>query len=1060
MSKRAPKMTEEELRYFEKLKKERAGAATYFKKSFLKGIWRSITEKYSEQAHFVYELLQNADDAKATKARFVLSESGLIFAHNGKVHFSITNPDSEREEKDRIRGKLGHINSITSIGSSSKSADEIGKFGIGFKSVFQYTDTPHIYDPPYTFKINDYIVPQLLEKDHPLRRKGETLFWLPFNSENKLPENAFSETRNRLQKLENPLLFLRNLREIEWNISTGDEGFYIKESDKKGDTSQIKLLHMVNDWENEQSFKVFEKKIVLTENNKELYIHIAFKLDEKGKIVYIEKHPCYCFFPTKEHTGLRFIIQAPFMLTDSRDLLKEEDPVNNRLIKLLAQFMVEVLPRLKEDGKLDISLLKALPIYEETAEKFKPLYDSVLEELRNGAELLPAEDGSYVGCTSALLARGRELVKLLNSEQLSLLFEKPGTKWISSEVTENSELWDYLKDKLGIEVIRPEDIVERLSESFLKAQTDNWLVDLYKFLRKRRDLWNKLKKRPFIRLSDNSHVTPFNSAGELQAFLPTDNDSPYPTVKRTIVEDKEVRAFLENLGLHPPDEIAEITKFILPKYRASQDIPEAENLEDVRKINKTLKKTDDHSFLEQLADTPFLAADNCATGRTEYKKPTEIYLTQDFTKNKDIEIYFEGNPDAYLLNRRYREFDSSFFRKLGCSDRIKVFCRKPNWSGYVPIVDYHSHHKRGREGFDPGCNIDGLEHALKNINLDKAHIIWNLLLKYWKSIKGEVEFSTRQDYVDSEIENQLSTMGRLVREHRWLPDKDGKFHHRFEIRLEDLHEKLEKNSLEAQMVARNIGLKTDIDEEVVNKLPSNVRRILEVFKPFGHLLDEEEILEEMKSLLADKDKAYRKTVKEEPADSFSYQEEFRKAFSKRQIGSSREHIPPSELPNPERRIAGIKEEINISKTNEPLVIERFKRVPIKKWEQKNFEARTFLKEQYGGRCQICNYSFDKRDGEPYFEGVYLVSRTKARWIDRPGNILCLCANCCAKFTHGTVEAPDILDQIENIRIDHAEEDELSLKIILCGKEETIKFTKRHMLDLHAIIQSENQEREA
>lgn len=42
---------------------------------------------------FVYELLQNADDAEASSIEFILHKSYLIFIHNGKKKFTITDPD-------------------------------------------------------------------------------------------------------------------------------------------------------------------------------------------------------------------------------------------------------------------------------------------------------------------------------------------------------------------------------------------------------------------------------------------------------------------------------------------------------------------------------------------------------------------------------------------------------------------------------------------------------------------------------------------------------------------------------------------------------------------------------------------------------------------------------------------------------------------------------------------------------------------------------------------------------------------------------------------------------
>ena len=99
------------------------------------GIILTIVKKYSGQSHFVFELLQNADDAGATDARFVLESDRLLFYHNGTRRFSISAPDIESEFQDARNGRLGDINSITAVGNSSKIGQPvIGKFGIGFKA--------------------------------------------------------------------------------------------------------------------------------------------------------------------------------------------------------------------------------------------------------------------------------------------------------------------------------------------------------------------------------------------------------------------------------------------------------------------------------------------------------------------------------------------------------------------------------------------------------------------------------------------------------------------------------------------------------------------------------------------------------------------------------------------------------------------------------------------------------------------------------------------------------------------------------------------------------------
>lgn len=119
-------MNKQDKIFFAALSKDRAESADMLEKPSMRGIKNSVVEKYSDQAHFIYELLQNADDAKATSARFVLEPTRLIFAHNGTRHFSVSDP--AKEDEDTQTGKLKDINAITSIANSNKTGASIGKF--------------------------------------------------------------------------------------------------------------------------------------------------------------------------------------------------------------------------------------------------------------------------------------------------------------------------------------------------------------------------------------------------------------------------------------------------------------------------------------------------------------------------------------------------------------------------------------------------------------------------------------------------------------------------------------------------------------------------------------------------------------------------------------------------------------------------------------------------------------------------------------------------------------------------------------------------------------------
>lgn len=103
-------MTGQEKEYLEKLQKNRRHIVDTLNDPAAKGVWESIIGKYSGKAHFLYEVLQNADDVDATWAKFELYDDRLVFKHNGKRLFSFSNPDTE--EADKPLKKLGDINSI------------------------------------------------------------------------------------------------------------------------------------------------------------------------------------------------------------------------------------------------------------------------------------------------------------------------------------------------------------------------------------------------------------------------------------------------------------------------------------------------------------------------------------------------------------------------------------------------------------------------------------------------------------------------------------------------------------------------------------------------------------------------------------------------------------------------------------------------------------------------------------------------------------------------------------------------------------------------------------
>lgn len=1134
-------MTNEQREFFNRLREDREENARVLEKTSMKGVKKGETEKYSEQAHFIYELLQNADDVKATKVRFILENDILLFAHNGTIHFSISDP--AKEEEDMENGKLGHINSITSIGGTNKFESEIGKFGIGFKSVFLYTNTPHIYDPPFIFKIERFIVPKLLENDHQARVGNETLFCFPFDSEMEA-DMVYEEIDEKLQNLDNPLLFLRHLEKIEWKNKDGANGIYSKQVDShNGRSSFISLTKKVNEEQYVHKYLIFEKKIH-NAHRYEPIINVGFKL-EKNKIISDGITKAYCFFSTREQTGLKFIVQAPFLLNDSREGLKERDKWNIELITQIAELTADILPEIRDNGLLDMDFLNVLPIYENEfllPYMFRPVYNAVLNKLKSDEKLLPANGGGYICANEALLGDGKGLIDLLNSEQLSFLFwktylfswdnipgndnvrlteyikqkfgidwvikakiekidygrtirvyfennnlflrlnddkshvnlniddgrtdkflvklensklniyDKKNVHWFDSSITSNnpSGLWNYLNTNLGIEVITPDKFVSKFTKEFIENQKDDgWVINFYKFLADKPSLWRKspypqgpLRNKPFIRLEKDVHVAPFDG-DKPQAYLPSNSSYSEKTVKKKIADNEGARNFLINLGLSKPNEITEIVEDILPKYQKDDlKLSEEENIEHFKKILHAIETDfgkDRGRLIEELKNTPFLLAFNNVTNEVVYKKPSEIYLSEAYTSNLDLETYFKGYDKAYFLSLKYKNFyslekPSKLFLELQIEDnKPKIIKFDPQFSGEEKrLLRREERFTRDIECID--YNIDGLEHFLKNnLTSKNAVILWRILLKYIRGLQTwQLNSFFQGQYHWFYYSNRYASFDakflKILRDNAWLPDKHGDFDEPSNLFLSQLNDEF------------------NIQNDILNDKLNPIIKMLE--ERLGFKKEVQAPVDMLEKLLPteEKRKLYKFVISSSNEDiqaTMKFIEDMKK----------KPQFPEQQAPDKDYRQQRANEKYISSKNKEFKNRSRSIRISQYKIDQK-----TSLREWYSVDekviCQICNKpsSFINKQGMYYFEAVEMVPDEK----EYDDNALGLCPLCAAKYLYGERTTDEEIRQkfiklYSDFKNGSISKDELKIDIILCGETANIRFVEKHFIDISPIF---------
>ena len=278
---------------------------------------------YNDPSHFIYELLQNAEDEGAKEAQIELFKDRLDFYHNGK--------DFDIED----------IEGVTGIGISKKKEDLnlIGKFGVGFKSVFAITETPYISSGEYSIKIEDFVVPVIVDNE---KKRSGTLIRLPFNHRKRSQEEIFKLTFKRLENLGlKTMLFLKNIEEIQWKTPY-KSGHYLKEI--KQINSEVRRVTLISTNTTEE-YLVIEKPIKVEKPN--LKVEIAYKLgkDKSGKEIIISEldSKLVVYFPTEKVTYLNFVIQGPYKTTPNRENIPLEDEQNRAILEETANLVAESL---------------------------------------------------------------------------------------------------------------------------------------------------------------------------------------------------------------------------------------------------------------------------------------------------------------------------------------------------------------------------------------------------------------------------------------------------------------------------------------------------------------------------------------------------------------------------------------------------------------------------------------------------------------------------------------------------------------------------------------------
>jgi hypothetical protein len=412
---------------------------------------------YSEPSHFLFELIQNADDNNY--AHDVQPEVMLAYRADGLLLFGC----------NELGFSKANVSAICDMNQSTKTLLKegkkscIGEKGIGFKSVFKVADKVWITSNNFSF---------LFDKNTPLGMVDPV--WADFPS---FPEQLRSNTmiclkiekqedrdvvREQLTKVLEPssFMFLRRLSKIrivrlEDSGDTFDE--IVLSHNQRPFTHDLQLVtttrsrgtksknshYLVSDY-TAREMPSTEQRQGVTESS----IKLAFPIDEQ-QLPCIAKQEAYAFLPVCS-SGLPFLIQADFLLVASRQGIDQSQPWNRRLQDHTVHALIQAFQRLKETH-LKYLWPAYLPEAQVAHKFFDKLKDKFLERVKD-IKILESRSGELAKPKVLMLVPdrykdvdGTPLLTPANDRYLSNEYKPSDVSSLVTQSLDSKRFFDLLK---------------------------------------------------------------------------------------------------------------------------------------------------------------------------------------------------------------------------------------------------------------------------------------------------------------------------------------------------------------------------------------------------------------------------------------------------------------------------------------------------------------------------------------------------------------------------------------------------------------------------------------
>jgi len=974
---------------------------------------RSAVEKYAEATHFIFELLQNADDQEAKRVQFKLLSDRVEFCHWGKPF--------RREDVERI----------TRLGDSGKREEEhkIGSFGIGFKSVFAVTDRPEVYcklnGNSFAFAIEDLVVPVALRPRTP--QGDETLFVLPYTKKEGV--NRSAEAVEQLAKAgPEVLMFLNHIAELSWEdaAGNGEKCRCIRGKDGVVLFERSGAVGNKSEKDGSSAYRVFRREVTLPDGRSSEAC-VAFRLNADGNVIG-ENGPAklWVYFETEEPTGFRLRLHGPFKLTDSRANIMRGEPFNRQLTDHLAVLVASALTQLRDEGRIVRESLNAFPVpTDDLPESWKKVAEEIYQAMREEG-VLPKAAGGYAN-PSSLWQGTQELRAVFDDADLAALVGAE-TAWAVSSGQRHSRI-DRLLSHVGVAEFNLEGVFKQLEaasarrgciEAWLASHDDDWLQRFYQLLNGIKAYQvTSLGRFPIVRAADGNHLRAADvrfAPAEERKGSEVEVEGVYliaPSVlsgKKQIRE--EVEQFLRRIGVKDVDEQDYIRALLAQHYRPGGTVSDMKA--HLRHIER---------FAAWLAGQPYQTSLFQGTGlflsdgSDTLHAPSDLYVDKPFHETGLAAVYGPEAPWASKkkpLAKRYRGVKGvlDFAHTLGAlrslvPDRTKTSNhpeQRALWADY-------GYSARWGNSTNVDWTIPGLEHLLARRDPMVSLCLWRSL----QSLERHFFFAKFRHAESYPIREKPASFVYRLKSIAWIPTTSGDFRKPEDITEAELPPEFDTTDRTGWLDEIEFGKSA---KRKAAEYQEQRQAVIRAGIP-------DEFAERFQELSEDE----RRSVLEAGFRELETTEHTKPEF------------PKQDSPNPDRRWSRVAEEAERAPEKRRELRERTVRVEPPGHRE---SAREYLTELYTNDdgvmvCQCCREEmpFQLADGSYYFEAVqfdYSCDR------ELPQNHMALCPVCAAKYLNART-TPDTEMRLA------LETGNVEIPVILAGKPECIRFVNDHKNDL-------------